>query len=81
MKEYLDILRLGVSVGLTAGQRNNLIQKIKRALALEDYLVKRNRINQCLFNDSAIEKAQLIINQYRLNLNEKSKRYTKQFKN
>ena len=62
MKEYLDILRLGVSVGLTAGQRNNLIQKIKRALAPEDYLVKRDIINQCLFNDSAIEKAKQIIN-------------------
>lgn len=62
MKEYIDILRLGLSEGLTVGQRNYLIQKIKRALAPEDYLVKRGIINQCLFNDSVIEKAKQIIN-------------------
>ena len=55
MKEYIDILRLGVSEGLTAGQRKYLLTKIKDALSPRDYLKKGKQFNECIFNDSVID--------------------------
>lgn len=61
MKEYIDILRLGLSEGLTAGQRAYLVQKIRKSLTDEDYISKREQINLCLFTDEALEKINNII--------------------
>ena len=65
MKEYLDILRLGVSEGLTSGQRNYLIQKIKKSLSPDDYLFKKEQISLCLFKDEVLGKVEKIINNYK----------------
>ena len=67
MKEYLDILRLGLSEGLTAGQRAYLIQKIRKSLTDEDYISKREQINLCLFKDEVIQKARQIIKKFKQN--------------